>query len=115
MYPICTISPSFPDHCTKDTSHATTPAGTDTDRRLIQMLAEAYRHAKPLGGPADSTRALDAPGCPPDAPEIALADDPRVVLDDIAELLTRHRVGDRTPPRAAARRWSASACRPSRR
>ncbi|MEO3848400.1 hypothetical protein ABGB09_12230 [Streptomyces sp. B8F3] len=72
--------------------------------RLIQMLSEAYRHAKPLGGPADSTRTLDAAGCPPDAPGVVLAEDPQAVLDDIAELLTRHRVWNRFPPGGTAAR-----------
>ncbi|WP_240662560.1 catalase [Streptomyces sp. WAC 06738] len=88
----------------RDAKAGQNPAGAGTDPRLAQFLAEAYRHAKPLGGWADSDRALDAAGCPPDAPGVVVADDPQAVLDDITELLTRHRVWDRFPPGAPAAR-----------
>ena len=88
----------------RDAKAGQDPAGPDTDPRLAQLLAEAYRHAKPLGGWADSTRALDAAGCPPDAPGVVVADDPQAVLGEIAELLTRHRVWDRFPPGTPATR-----------
>jgi catalase len=47
-----------------------------TDPRVPLMLAEAFRHAKAIGGWGDATDALSAAGCSTDAPSVVLADSP---------------------------------------
>ncbi len=85
----------------RDAKAGQDPAAADTDPRLLQLLSEAYRHAKPLGGWADSADLLAAAGCPPHAPGVIVGDEPRAVLAEITGLLRYHRVWDRFPARIA--------------
>jgi len=65
------------------------------DPRVSLMLAEAFRHAKALGGWGNAEEALTLAGCPSEAPGIVLADDPSAVLDQVVQLLGTHRVWER--------------------
>ncbi|GAA2138516.1 catalase [Streptomyces synnematoformans] len=85
----------------RDAKAGQDPAAADTDPRLLPLLSEAYRHAKPLGGWADSADLLAAAGCPPHAPGVIVGDEPRAVLAEITGLLRYHRVWDRFPARIA--------------
>jgi catalase len=66
-----------------------------TDPRVPLMLAEAFRHAKAIGGWGDATDALSAAGCPTDAPGVVLADSPIETLSQLTDLLGTHRVWER--------------------
>jgi catalase len=66
------------------------------DPRVSMMLAEAYRHAKAIGGWDHVAHALAAAGIPEEAPGVVLGDGP-AVLEGIAELLAKHRVWERFP------------------
>ncbi|MFI6584639.1 catalase [Embleya sp. NPDC050493] len=72
-----------------------------TDPRVLLMLAEAYRHAKAIGGWGDSEESLVAAGIPTDAPGVVVAADASAVLTRITELLGTHRVWDRFPTAGA--------------
>ncbi|MFI6978966.1 catalase [Embleya sp. NPDC050154] len=68
-----------------------------TDPRILLMLAEAYRHAKAIGGWADSEDCLVAAGIPTNAPGVVVAENASAVLSEITGLLGTHRVWDRFP------------------
>jgi catalase len=69
------------------------------DPRVSLMLAEAYRHAKAIGGWDHVAHALAAAGIPEEAPGVVIGDGP-AVLEGIAELLAKHRVWERFPASA---------------
>ncbi|GAA1018000.1 catalase [Acrocarpospora pleiomorpha] len=81
----------------RDAKAANGKAAMVIDPRILLMLHEAYRHAKPLGGWGDAATAFDVAGIATDAPGIVIGSDPAAVLGEVAELLTRHRVWDRFP------------------
>ncbi|MER7127566.1 catalase [Streptosporangium saharense] len=68
-----------------------------TDPRVLLMLGEAFRHAKPIGGWADATQALTAVGIDPSAPGVVVGDDGEAVLGEVVRLLGGHRVWERFP------------------
>ncbi|MBD3931159.1 catalase [Streptomyces chumphonensis] len=68
-----------------------------TDPRVLLLVAEAYRHAKAVGGWADGEEALRAAGVTPGGPGVVTGGDPADVLSEITRLLARHRVWDRFP------------------
>ncbi|GAA3211190.1 catalase [Actinocorallia longicatena] len=72
-------------------------AGTAVDPRVRLMLAEAFRHAKAIGGWANASAAIEAAGIPAGSAGVVLADEPRLVWEQITGLLARHRVWDRFP------------------
>lgn len=76
------------------------PAGAQhvVDPRITLLLAEAWRHAKPLGAWDEGEQALRAAGILGDAAGVVLGADAVSVLDQIAGLLAEHRVWDRFPP-----------------
>ncbi|MGS2647430.1 catalase [Streptosporangium sp. G12] len=76
------------------------PATADVDPRVLLMLGEAFRHAKPLGGWGDAGQALAAAGIDTAAPGVLVADGGEAVLEEIVRLLGRHRVWDRFPAAA---------------
>jgi catalase len=71
-------------------------ASPTVDPRIAVMLAEAYRHAKAIGGWGDAATALAAAGIPVDAPGVVIVNGIGVI-EAISELLSRHRVWDRFP------------------
>ncbi|GAA3080119.1 catalase [Streptosporangium carneum] len=78
-----------------------TAAGARTDPRVLLMLGEAFRHAKPIGGWADAAQALTAVGIDTDAPGVIVQDDAEAVLGEVVRLLGQHRVWERFPTTAA--------------
>jgi catalase len=67
------------------------------DPRVSLMLAEAFRHAKAIGGWGDAEQALTSAGCSTDAAGVVLGDDSAAVLAQVVELLGKHRVWARFP------------------
>ncbi len=76
---------------------APTSDSTPVDPRMVLMLAEAFRHAKAIGGWGQANRAFAAAGFEHTAPGVVLVQEPPQVLDQIVELLTEHRVWGRFP------------------
>lgn len=66
-----------------------------TDPRVLLMLSEAFRHGKALGGWAGAEDAFTAAGVPTDAPGVVIGNDGPGTLDQISQLLGRHRVWER--------------------
>ncbi|QMV20686.1 catalase [Streptomyces sp. SCUT-3] len=90
-------------HGSRDAKAGNGTAGPGTvDPRVLLMLAEAYRHAKPVGGWADAERALVAAACPPAAPGVVVGASADAVLEEVTGLLARHRVWERFPASAGA-------------
>ncbi|MBW8482791.1 catalase [Actinomadura parmotrematis] len=73
------------------------PTDAAVDPRVTQLLNEAYRHAKAIGGWGDATTALTAAGIPDGATGVITGTGGTAVLQQIAELLGRHRVWERFP------------------
>jgi len=71
--------------------------GSVVDPRVHKLIAEMWRHAKPLAGVDDGSQVLDAAGVPGQAPGV-LAGSPGSVLPELLELLAGHRVWDRFTP-----------------
>jgi catalase len=67
------------------------------DPRVLLMLAEAYRHAKPIAGWDDAQQVLSAAGIPAQAPGVLAGEDATQVLTATIGLLGQHRVWDRFP------------------
>ncbi|MEU7895867.1 catalase [Nonomuraea sp. NPDC049152] len=70
------------------------------DPRVLLMLAEAYRHGKPIGGWDGATEALALAAIPLGAPGVLSGDRGDEVLGGIVELLGQHRVWERFPAAA---------------
>jgi catalase len=79
---------------------STDPAGADP--RVLLMLTEAYRHAKPIAALGDGHQVLQAAGIPADAPGVLTGENPAEVLADVTGLLGQHRAWDRFPVPAEA-------------
>ncbi|MFG3226038.1 catalase [Kitasatospora sp. NPDC048194] len=77
------------------------PAAPTVDPRLVLMLTEAYRHAKPLLAVAGGQDALRAAGIA-DGPGVLADVRPDEAVERLIQLLAAHRVWDRFPPPAAA-------------
>ncbi|MEU8915644.1 catalase [Streptomyces nigrescens] len=73
---------------------------TGTDPRVLLMLSEAFRHGKALGGWAGAEEAFRAAGVPTDAAGVVIGNDGSGMLDQISQLLGRHRVWERFPAHA---------------
>ena len=71
------------------------------DPRVLLMLAEAYRHAKPIAG-GTRQQVLSAAGIPAQAPGVLAGEDATQVLTATVGLLGQHRVWDRFPVPAQA-------------
>ncbi|MCZ2402741.1 catalase [Paenarthrobacter sp. Z7-10] len=77
------------------------PRGAEVDPRVALLLAEAFRHAKAIGGWGAAADVAAAAGIEPSAAGVVLGTDPTAVLTEVTELLTKHRVWDRFPTPAA--------------
>ncbi|WP_031026280.1 catalase [Streptomyces albus] len=88
----------------RDVKAAQRQGSGNIDPRVLLLLSEAYRHAKALGAWGGGADALAAAGCPQGAPGVVVSQDPRSVLSEVTDLLTRHRVWDRFPPGTTATR-----------
>ncbi|WP_327191496.1 catalase [Streptomyces xinghaiensis] len=84
-------------HGARDAKAGNGGAGAPVDPRVLLMTAEAYRHAKAVGGWADAGRVWEAAGIDPGAHGVVGGDNGRDVLDGVVRLLARHRVWDRFP------------------
>ncbi|MFD5918009.1 catalase [Kitasatospora sp. NPDC058201] len=71
--------------------------GAPVDPRITLLLAEAWRHAKAIGGWGTAEQALTAAGIPAGAPGIVLGGVGEEVVDRVVGLLAAHRVWDRFP------------------
>ncbi len=69
-----------------------------TDPRLVLLLQEAFRHAKPLAAWGDGTQLLRTAGIELDAPGLVVAErlDDRLTSDLVAAV-GMHRVWERAP------------------
>ncbi|MFE2536708.1 catalase-related domain-containing protein [Streptomyces sp. NPDC059371] len=73
-------------------------AAAGLDPRVLVMVMEAYRHGKVLGAWGEGTEALAAAGIAPDAPGVVSADTAAAMLEQLFDLLARHRAWDRFTP-----------------
>ncbi|MFD2357555.1 catalase-related domain-containing protein [Nonomuraea ferruginea] len=71
------------------------------DPRVLLLITEAYRHAKPIGGWGTASQVFTQAGIPTQAPGVLLGDDGPTVLRETLQLLAAHRVWDRFPAAAA--------------
>ncbi|GGP03935.1 catalase [Nonomuraea glycinis] len=76
-------------------------ADAPVDPRVLLLIAEVYRHGKPLGGWGTASQAFSEAGVPAQAPGVLLGDDGTSVLRETLELLGTHRVWDRFPAAAS--------------
>ncbi|MFD3450718.1 catalase [Streptomyces sp. NPDC058691] len=72
-------------------------AAAPVDPRVVLMLQEAYRHAKPIGGWDGADLALQAAGIAAGALGVITGSDGEAVLREITTLLGAHRVWERFP------------------
>ncbi|MEW2164470.1 catalase [Streptomyces sp. NPDC007084] len=68
------------------------------DSRVLLMVVEAYRHGKAVGAWGDGVEALAAAGVALDAPGVVSAETADAALEQLTELLGRHRAWDRFTP-----------------
>lgn len=90
-------------HGARDAKAGQDDGDSGGDPRVLLLLSEAYRHAKPLGAWGGGGEVLGAAGCPADAPGVVVRDDPRAVLEAVTAHLATHRVWDRFPPGPSVR------------
>ncbi|MFD5522266.1 hypothetical protein [Streptomyces sp. NPDC127066] len=68
------------------------------DSRVLLMVVEAYRHGKAVGAWSDDVETLASAGIALDAPGVVSADTADPALEQLTELLARHRAWDRFIP-----------------
>jgi catalase len=73
-----------------------------TDPRILMLLGEAYRHAKPIGAWGGAEPALTRAGIDTRAPGVFVGDDAAAVFEDVSGALRGHRVWERFPAPASA-------------
>jgi catalase len=76
-------------------------ADAPVDPRVLLMIAETYRHGKPVGGWGKASQAFSEAGVPAQAPGVLLGDDGPSVLQETLGFLAAHRVWDRFPAAAS--------------
>jgi catalase len=59
------------------------------------LLSEAFRHGKAIGAWAGGDAALEAVGIPVDAPGIVVGHNGTSVLEQLQELMSKHRAWER--------------------
>ncbi|MFE5141338.1 catalase [Streptomyces fagopyri] len=72
-------------------------AATGIDPRVLLLMMEAYRHGKTIAAWDEGAEALVAAGISPGSPGVVTLDSP-AALDEVTELLARHRAWDRFTP-----------------
>ncbi|WP_329491738.1 catalase [Kitasatospora sp. NBC_01246] len=70
------------------------------DSRIVLLVNEAYRHAKPIAGLADARALWAAAGIDPQAPGVFSETDAGQAVSALAEQLETHRVWERFPASA---------------
>ncbi|MER7702658.1 catalase [Kitasatospora sp. NPDC097605] len=78
------------------------PVASPVDPRLVLMLAEIYRHAKPVLALEGGQSALQAAGITTNAPGVLVGLPADEAVERLVRLLAAHRVWDRFPPSTAA-------------
>ena len=73
----------------------TDPSLAPIDPRMTMLVAEAYRHSKAIGAWGDGAAVLAQAGA--GGAGVVVADSPAAALEEVRELLSRHRVWDRFP------------------
>ncbi|MFE7890341.1 catalase [Streptomyces sp. NPDC057412] len=82
-------------HGSRDAKALPSGPRSGTDPRVVQLLAEAYRHGKAIGVWAGGEAALEAAGIPVDAPGVVVGADGAATLEQVRELMGAHRVWER--------------------
>ncbi len=72
-------------------------AASATDPRVLLMVAEAYRHAKPIACWSGADTVLEAAGVPSGAPGVVTAGSGEDAFGEVLTLMPRHRVWERFP------------------
>jgi catalase len=86
-------APPAPDAVTRRDSKAGEAAPAAVDPRVVLLVEECFRHAKPVGAWGAGRAVLDAVGVA--GAGVVTADGPGTVLDGVADLIGAHRVWDR--------------------
>nr|WP_308416812.1 catalase [Streptomyces sp. AJS327] len=90
--------PAEDAHGTRDARAAPLESGGGhTDPRVVRLVAEAFRHAKPIGCEGGGEAVVTAGGATVDAPGVLVESDPATLVRGLAELLGTHRVWERFP------------------
>ncbi|MFD9722974.1 catalase [Streptomyces sp. NPDC059072] len=77
---------------------AGSPTPDGSDPRVLLLITEAYRHGKAIGVWNDARALLGAAGIGPEDAGIAVADSCAPAVEQLGEVLARHRAWDRFPP-----------------
>ncbi len=83
----------------RDARAADPSASYGSDPRVARIIAEAWRHAKPIAAIGDSNNVLEAAGLPTDAPGVVTGSATNVARE-LASVLASHRAWDRFPATA---------------
>ena len=86
-------APPAPDAVVHRDSKAGEAAPAAVDPRVVLMVEECFRHAKPVGAWGAGRAVLDSLGV--GGAGVVTADGPGTVLDGVAELIGGHRVWER--------------------
>jgi catalase len=84
-----------PDALISRDSKAGEPAAPLVDPRVVLLLQECFRHAKPLGAWGAGVAALEFAGITLDEAGVVAGESPSEVFEAVHELLGAHRVWDR--------------------
>jgi catalase len=82
----------------RDAKAGTPTSGGRLDPRVVLLLGEAWRHAKPIGAWGAAEQALSGAAIPADAAGVVRGENGEIVFGEITGLLGAHRVWDRFPP-----------------
>ncbi|MFJ6617673.1 catalase [Kitasatospora sp. NPDC091335] len=93
-----TPEPGADDRGARDAKSGAVAGGQRTlDSRVVLLVNEAYRHAKPIAGLADARALWAAAGVDPHAPGVFTETDGSRAVSALAEQLGTHRVWERFP------------------
>ncbi|MFB7909892.1 catalase [Kitasatospora sp. NPDC056076] len=94
-------APGADDRGARDARHGAVAGGQPTlDSRIVLLVNEAYRHAKPIAGLADARALWAVAGVDPQAPGVFSESDGVDAVSALAEQLRTHRVWERFPAAA---------------
>ncbi|MFB7617731.1 catalase [Kitasatospora sp. NPDC056181] len=95
-------APGDDDRGARDAKSGAVAGGQSTlDSRVVLLVNEAYRHAKPIGVLAGARAVLVPAAVDPRAPGVVLETEGADVLARLTDLLALHRVWDRFPASAS--------------
>ncbi|GAA1243209.1 hypothetical protein GCM10009665_37520 [Kitasatospora nipponensis] len=94
-------APGADDHGARDAKSGAVAGGQPTlDSRVVLLVNEAYRHAKPIAGLADAHALWAAAGVDPQAPGVFSETGGAHAVTALVEQLGTHRVWERFPAAA---------------